>query len=55
MIDNIQSIRTMLDFSDPDKFYMLEILMRRKDNPDLFKDAIQIACYRVRKFGKLVT
>jgi hypothetical protein len=48
MIDNIQSIRTMLDFSDPDKFYMLEILMRRKDNPDLFKDAIQIACYRVR-------
>lgn len=48
MVNNIQQIRNMLDFSDPDKFYMLEILMRRKDNPDLFKDAIQIACYRVR-------
>lgn len=38
----------MLDFSDPDKFYMLEILMRRKDNPGLFKDALQLACYRIR-------
>lgn len=38
MIDNYQQIKTLLKFDDPDKFYFLQILKRRKDNPDLDKD-----------------
>jgi hypothetical protein len=38
MINNFPAIRNLLNFSDPDKFYLLQILKRRKDNPDMHKD-----------------
>lgn len=38
MIDNYQQLKTLLKFDDPDKFYFLQILKRRKDNPGLDKD-----------------
>ena len=38
MINNFPAIRHLLNFSDPDKFYLLQILKRRKDNPSMHKD-----------------
>jgi len=38
MIDNYQQIKRLLKFDDPDKFYFLQILKRRKDNPELGRD-----------------
>jgi hypothetical protein len=38
MINNFPAIRNLLNFSDPDKFYLLQILKRRKDNPSMHKD-----------------
>ena len=38
MIDNYQQIKRLLKFADPDKFYFLQILKRRKDNPELGRD-----------------
>ena len=38
MINNFPAIRHLLNFSDPDKFYLLQILKRRKDNPSMNKD-----------------
>jgi hypothetical protein len=38
MIDNYQQIKRLLKFDDPDKFYFLQILKRRKDNPELARD-----------------
>jgi hypothetical protein len=38
MINNFPAIRDLLDFSDPDKFYLLQIFKRRKDNPGMKKD-----------------
>jgi len=40
MIDNFPVIRDLLNFSDEDKFYLLQIFKRRKDNPDMKKDMV---------------
>jgi len=42
MINNFDLIRPLLDFSDSDTYYFLEILKRRKDNPGLAKDMVVI-------------
>ena len=33
IVDNFQLIRSKLDFSDPDKFYFIELMQRKKDDP----------------------
>ena len=38
MTDNFKAIRDLLNFSDKDKFYLLQIFKRRKDNPEMKKD-----------------
>lgn len=42
MINNFDLIRPLLDFSDSDTYYFLQILKRRKDNPGLAKDMVVI-------------
>ena len=38
MIDNIQLIKTLLNFSEPGDFYMLYVLKRKKDQPEGERD-----------------
>lgn len=38
MINNFELIKNILDFSDLDKFYFVQILKRKKDNPELEKN-----------------
>jgi hypothetical protein len=38
MIDNIQQIKTLLNFSEPGDFYMLYVLKRKKDQPEGERD-----------------
>lgn len=38
MINNFEIIKSYLDFSNPDTYYFLQLIQRRKDNPDLGKD-----------------
>lgn len=38
MVNNFEIIKSFLDFSNPDTYYFLQLLQRRKDNPDLNKD-----------------
>lgn len=38
MIDNIELIRPLLNFSDPEDFYMLYVFKRKKDQPEGEKD-----------------
>jgi hypothetical protein len=47
MVNNFQKIREMLTFPSETNFYFLQILKRRKDNPDLGKDMIHIADYYI--------
>ncbi len=51
-IDNFDQIRGMLDFSIPGTFYFLQILKRRKDNPELGKDMVHIADYYIDSLAK---
>lgn len=51
-IDNFEQIRGMLDFSIPGTFYFLQVLKRRKENPDLGKDMVHIADYYIDSLAK---
>lgn len=42
MLNNFQIIRNFLDFSNPDTYYFLQLLKRRKDNPDMDRDMVVI-------------
>ena len=38
MIDNLQAIKTLLNFTEPGDFYMLYVLKRKKDQPEGERD-----------------
>lgn len=40
MTDNFYLVKGLMNFSDPDKFYLVQIFKRRKDNPEMKKDMI---------------
>lgn len=46
-IDNFSVIRKILRFPTEDSFYFLQVLKRRKDNPDLEKDMIHLADFYI--------
>jgi len=50
MVNNIKKIREMISFEDEFDFYFLQILKRRKDNPDLKRDMVVIANYHIDSF-----
>lgn len=45
MKNNFDLVKKMLDFDSSDTYYFLQILKRRKDNPDLGKDMKVIGDY----------
>lgn len=47
MVDNFYNIRDLLEFPEENNFYFLQILKRRKDNPDLGRDMVHIADYYI--------
>lgn len=47
MIDNFDKIIPHLNFSDPDKFYFIQILRRRKDNNDEGKSVSHVKSYMI--------
>ena len=56
MTNNFEQIRQLLDFSNPDTYYFLQILKRRKDNPDMDKDMIvidDIFIYSLEQFNRM--
>lgn len=46
-VNNFDQIRSMLEFPEKTSFYFLQVLKRRKDNPDLGKDMKHIADYYI--------
>ena len=47
MINNAHLIRPLLKFESPNDFYFLQILKRRKDNPDLERDMNVLGDYYI--------
>jgi len=55
MKNNFQSIKSLLNFDSPDDFYFIQIIKRRKDNPDLGRDMKLIDnffIYSIEEFEK---
>jgi hypothetical protein len=55
-VDNFEQIRDLLDFSIPGTFYFLQVLKRRKENPDLGKDMVHLADFYIdslKRFDEL--
>jgi hypothetical protein len=50
MINNFEHIRSILNFDSEDDFYFLQIIKRRKDNPDLPRDMKLIDNYFIYSF-----
>ena len=50
MINNSEKIKSMLSFEDKDDFYFLQILKRRKDNPDMERDMVVIDNFYIDSF-----
>lgn len=46
-VNNFDQIRSMLEFPEKTSFYFLQVLKRRKDNPDLGKDMKHISDYYI--------
>jgi len=47
MVNNVDTIRELISFNDEFDFYFLQILKRRKDNPDLKRDMVVISNYHI--------
>lgn len=57
MTDNFESIKQLIQITDPDfdsnndKFYTVEILRRRKDNPEMHGDVHSVKVYYINKIA----
>lgn len=53
MVNNLDIIKPFIKFESEDDFYFIEILKRRKENPDLPKNFIKIKSYYVTSLEEL--
>lgn len=52
LVDNFELISDLLDFSKPNNFYMVQILKRRKENPDMKTGVKTINVYFIYSFNE---
>ena len=50
MVNNIHKVRELISFDDEFDFYFVQILKRRKDNPDLKRDMVVITNFHIESF-----
>ena len=50
MVNNFDKIGKMIGFDDKDDFYFLQIIKRKKDNPELSRNMAVIANYHIESF-----
>lgn len=53
MIDNFKNLKPLLAFENPNAMYHIQILKRRKDNPDLSKSVKKLRSYYIRSLDDL--
>lgn len=53
MINNLKLIESLIDFPNEDTFYKIEIIVRRKDNPDLTSNTKLVKTYYITDKEKL--
>ena len=55
MINNTEQIRKMLSFTDENDFYFVQVLKRRKDNPEMTKNQMGLGNYYIESFEQFDT
>ncbi len=53
-VDNLELLLPFLQFDDPDDFYYLQILQRKKENPQLGSNSRVIKNYYIKSTDKLI-
>ena len=53
-IDNFEQIENLLTFNNEDEFYMLQLLKRKKENPDMKGDSQPIKTVYLHRKGQLL-
>lgn len=54
MVDNFERLNSLLTFESEDDFYMLQIMKRRKDNPEMDKNSIVIKTVYLHRKDQLL-
>lgn len=54
MIDNFDKINNILEFESEDDFYMLQIIKRRKENPDMDKNSSALKTVYLHRKDQLI-
>lgn len=54
MVDNFNKLNSILEFESEDDFYMLQIIKRRKENPDMDKNSIAIKTVYLHRKDQLL-
>jgi hypothetical protein len=53
-VDNFSELNKILNFENDDDFYMLQVLKRRKENPDMDKNSIAIKTVYLHRENQLI-
>ena len=53
MVDNIEKIKNLLTFESADDFYHLQILKRKKENPELGSNSYVVKTYYIKSLESL--
>ena len=53
MLDNFDRMKTVLQFDSDDDFYFMQLIQRRKENPDMNKDSRALKTYLIRSLEQL--
>jgi len=53
MINNLENIKPLLKFDDPDHFYFLQLLRRPKDGHDIGSHGVNVKNYYIRNMEYL--
>lgn len=53
-IDNFEQIENLLTFDNDDEFYMLQLLKRKKENPNMKGNSLPIKTVYLHRKGQLL-
>lgn len=54
VVNNLEIIEQYLEFEDPDQFYFIEIIKRRKENPNIEKNAKLVKTFHINSKNQLL-
>lgn len=54
MVDNFEKLNSILEFESEDDFYMLQVMKRRKENPEMDKNSVALKTVYLHRKDQLL-